>query len=686
MEQNIGAFDEIFTSTILTNYAGNYKLLPKQGWTIIKNNPATNTAVFSSYAAETGVSPIVLRSEKTIQFPTFSWGYPAICGNYSSYVTKTYEIPKKFFNGDFNGDGLTDAIAIEESLIYRSTCDRTDLRPGGNVYFANLDPRITTTSAISAGNISNYSGGNVQVADFNGDGKSDVYIFGYQKCSIYGMNANDQFVLLTEITGDINIASTRKVLFGDYNGDGKTDFYIQKVDNGNDYVRYLSSGTTLIKSATVFTPTAVTNPANTGLTCNNTFVQLIPTDINKDGKTDFVYIGKSSCKESSSSKLVNTTLSINLFKNMGESFSLESSTSLSNSSPIGTSALPIFLNFDKINSNMEIDFISDNKIFNFVSTKDFSIESLLKSVTTGNGVIQSIAYKPLVPENCSFNCKPLYAPETLVENYPNVDIFSAPSFQVVEKLEKKSASVNKKQVYSYYGAVSNVSGLGFLGFKATMKTNWHDDTTSIISTISKFDISRRGANTETYTVNYQSSPSSSFAPTDFISKAVMTYNTAIDALQANKVFKLTNSSSQQFNGLENTSSETTTVFDGYNNPTKVTTVVKNAGTLEQTTVTDIVYEDQPNAQEYYVGRPLSKVQSVTANSQTLSSEELYTYTNHLLTTIEKKGNDPEYITEYNAYDLFGNITTKTIKAPTIGSNPAPKPRKTSYAYDTTGRF
>ncbi len=94
-EQNIGAFEEIFATSLLSGDAGTgYKLMPKQGWTVIKNNATTNTVTFSNYSAEGGISPVFLQYEKSNQFPLFSWGYPAICGNYSSYVTKTYNVPK----------------------------------------------------------------------------------------------------------------------------------------------------------------------------------------------------------------------------------------------------------------------------------------------------------------------------------------------------------------------------------------------------------------------------------------------------------------------------------------------------------------------------------------------------------------------------------------------------------------
>ncbi|TRX42156.1 RHS repeat-associated core domain-containing protein [Flavobacterium restrictum] len=741
VESNTGAFDEIFTSTILYNTTGGFKLLPKQGWTIVKTDATTSQTTFSNYTNLDTFNPINLLGNKSYVFPTFSFTRQHICGDYTSIYADTYTVTKRYLSGDFNGDGLTDVIAVENELMYTSACDRTTQRSGGNAFFVNLDPRQTTGFVTSAGNIGSYSASSIQIADFNADGKSDIYVFNDNSCTVYGLNANLQFDILAQITGDTNITIRKKILMGDFNGDGKTDFFVQKVESGNEYIKYFSTGTTLLNTNTLFT-----SPISSVVNCTNNVVQIIPNDINKDGKTDLIYVNKSSCTTSGKTGITKTTLSLNVYKNMGVSFALEASINLDNNSPIGTSALPIFLNFDKINPNMEIDFISDNKILNFVSKKDFSAESRLKSIITGNGITETITYKPLVPEVCSYNCKPTYKEVSLVENYPNVDIYSAPGFQVVSLLEKKSTSVYKKQQFAYAGATSNMEGLGFLGFRATMRTNWYEVDSQIISSISKFDPNLRGANIENYTyeglytpetVANQKAPTTAvpnsiivsdytFATTDtrtasgsviirpgingtiikpttgttflatiipnydatgftetnttppigLITKSLSSYEAT---LAANKVYKLQNVQSKNYNILDNTSSETNTIYDGYNNPLESITKLKNAGLEEQTTTTTVTYQT-PNS----TGRPTAKFQTVIAAGDSMSSKETYDYGTgteiNLLKKIEKFGNNTTAIKETNVYDSFGNIITKTIAATGITD------RVTSYKYDTSGRF
>jgi len=392
--------------------------------------------------------------------------------------------------------------------------------------------------------------------------------------------------------------------------------------------------------------------------------------------------------------------------------------------------IPVFTNHNKINQNLEYSLISDNAIISFNSPKDNKTDVLLKGITNGNGVKETIKYKTLQQDPY----EPIYTPTALTETFPNTDIIAVPAFKIVSFLEKESKDVSKKQQYLYSGAVSNTEGLGFLGFRSTLRTNWYgdDDNDSVISSISKNDITLRGANTENYTVlglgrplmpnitqtestivkegsytvttidnlvatqsitlkpNTWIKPGSTFSakinedananspntPSSFIAKSLLNYESE---LLPNKVYKIKNTTTKQFNGLDNTSSENRVVYDDNNNPLKSTTLVKESGATVQTTISDVAYYP-PTVSPYVVGRPSGKNQSVTVSGDLMTTEELYFYQNNLLTQIKKKGTNTDYITEDNIYDAFGNITKKTITASGLS------PRITSYGYDLSGRF
>ncbi|WP_264564394.1 RHS repeat-associated core domain-containing protein [Flavobacterium sp. N3904] len=679
-----GLFEDIFASSLIKGDINTgYKLMQKQGWTLIKKSGLAT--IFSNYSSEIA-NPIYFQYEKNYQFPQAVYGYPKVCGDYSTWTNVYYDIPKSYVNGDFNGDGLTDVTVIEKEINYNpSSCSSFGIRSGGNSYFVNLDKRITNNSVVSSGTIISSSFSKFMVADFNGDGKSDIFVFDTGKVQVYSLNDANQFVLLTT-RQDLEITLNDKViLIGDYNGDGKSDFlmpkYASKNDGHTEWYKYTSNGIDFIKEEQNYPGT--TYPPNTA----NFVYRYIPMDYDNDGKTDLISL--SNYSPNAQTNYGSARLAVNYNKNgtfnYNETLNVTTVTAvdLVNLDPY---AIPIFYNSNQPNKKLEIACVRKNVIVYFQSKRDFSVESNLKSITTGNGVKETITYSPLVKDPCTYNCHPLYLANEGIENYPNVDISVAPGFQVVSMLEKESNSVKKKQLYAYNGAVSNMEGLGFQGFRSTMSTNWHDDTKIIISNISKFDMTKRGANSENYSVLYLFSPSSSFAPTDFISKSILTYNSVADALQTNKVFKLKNIFSEQFNGLDNTSSETTPLYDSDNNIIQSTTKVKNGVTVEQTTVTNLTYDKQTTG-TYYIGRLINRTQSVTVAGDVMTSEEKYIYTNHLLTQIKKRGNDlNDYITEDNVYDAFGNIIKKTITVPAVAPNPAPDPRVTSYQYDTSGRF
>ncbi|WP_035644073.1 glycohydrolase toxin TNT-related protein [Flavobacterium sp. ASV13] len=366
-------------------------------------------------------------------------------------------------------------------------------------------------------------------------------------------------------------------------------------------------------------------------------------------------------------------------------------------------------------------------MYTFDSQDDFSLKGLLKKVTDGNGVMQTITYSPLIQDQY----EPFYTPTMFTETFPNIDIVAAPNFKIVTKLEQQSVGQYKKQIFRYLGAVSNTEGIGFIGFRSTMKTDWYADESKMISNVSRFDISQRGANIENYSVlgyhdplfpmtnpisriitkeNYtvatsdnlvatqrivlkpntiiqagstfsakivEESNNSTNTPTDFITKSILTYESN---LLPNKVFKLQNTVINQFNNLEGTSNETINTYDDYNNVTNAKILAKEGSTVVQTSISDIVYQT-PTISPYILGRPSSKTQNVSVNGDSMSNKEVYTYNgNQLLTIIEKSGTGTSTITEKNDYDNFGNITRKTITAQGL------TPRVTSYEYDLSGRF
>ncbi|WP_177735696.1 polymorphic toxin type 23 domain-containing protein [Flavobacterium inviolabile] len=654
-----GSFEEIFPSTWLT---WNNKLAPFQGMTAVQSAPMVpyinNLNINTYYLAPYGV---YLQYQKAIQFPDL--------------------LKRKYLSGDFNGDGLTDVIAV----------DWSGTSSNRNAYFIDLDRRKTTNYMNLAGVIANVSSEDkLETGDFNGDGKTDIlFIDGNNanySAKVYTLNSDNQLVLLWST---VIKNPTKIVLFGDYNGDGKTDFMLP---NGNAssssyWYKYTSTGTAFIEENQSYPGLEYWTPYGIDI------YHYIPSDINNDGKTDILYVTCSG-DSTSSSGLGNIRVRPFINKNgvFGQVYGQYYAGNTGNIPGINKFALPIFYTSNQPNKKLEIAFANYNKLHYFKSQKDFGKERLLRAITTGNGVKEIISYSPLVGATTSQNGYDIpYRASGYTENYPNTDIIMAPTFQIVSQLEKVSKSVYKKQLFKYYGAVTNLEGLGFLGFRSVMRTNWFDDNgTQIISTVSKNDIGLRGTNIENYSLPGIVLPGDLAPITNYISKSSNTYNMVNgvfeDPLQFNKVYKLKSTITQNFNGLDNTRSETETTYDAYNNPVTSVTKLYKENVHEQTAVGSIAY-NAPSVTPHIIGRPMSKTQAITIypgqglpNEDTSSSEELYTYTNNLLTQVKKKINSTPHVTEDNEYDSFGNIKKKKVTAGSL------TPRETKYDYDPSGRF
>lgn len=700
VNNNVGFFNEIFPVNYIDS---SNRLAPVQGWTVVQGDTFTTSYLHPNYG-------FLMNDQKSFTFPRFILDYQYECTGTSSMsqttessesgetaatnllipppdptgpVDEHYEsyIPHRFISGDFNGDGITDIVGIETSFTYpyRIGCTTyTQTYAGGRTFFINLDKRVMTNFAVGAGSIQSTDSSDIRIGDFNGDGKSDIFVFNTGSVKIFGLDDTLHFVLLHQKT-DTAIVLGRPILMGDFNGDGKSEFMVPKAYDSANWYKFMSTGTSLVMEE----KTGLIFKANDSYNTYN----YIAVDFSNDGMTDMI------CSKSSRNT-ANTlgSITINCYNSYNGAFTAVSGTSLGSTSDqaeINIYALPVFLPTNgnsfvsgSSNTTLQIAFLNQNKIHFFNNQLDLTKDNLLYKVTNGNGVVESIKYIPLDSSyRNGFNS--IYTPALGVAQYPYIDTKIDPNLLVVSSIELKSKDVFKKRLFSYYGAVSNVEGLGFMGFRSVAQTNWHDDTTTIFTDLYKNDINLRGATTESATVSYLAYPSIAALPSDFVAKSVTAYNIAPDVpLQSNKVFKLKTTNVKQFNTLNDTSSELKDFdYDTNNNVKSTTELIKTGTTTSKTVTTNIDY--QPAAvSPYIVGRPSSKSVTTISDGHTMSLTESYTYNSQqLLSDTDRSATGTVTIKESNEYDPYGNITKKTV-TPTL---PA-LPRITKYEYDPTKRF
>lgn len=695
VEHNVGSFIDIMPINWLSLYGGNGKLMPDQGWVIIKKSNATTS--FNCYSSGS-TNPIYYQYNVNFDFPKAVFAYFKYpCGSLlketnntdsnivipedpvdpnPTWVSIENEIPKTYINGDFNGDGLSDLIAIEKgvSFQYQNYCSTyTYNYPAGKTYFVNLDRRLTSGQVSYSGNISITDLSQIYVADFNGDQKSDLFIFEEGGVKIYTLNENNTFILLKNYSNS-NISLTRPILLGDYNGDGKTDFIIPN-DYGTNYSKFLSNGISFIKSSEVYSFYYYESAIYPGSGNTVDLSHLIPFDFNGDGKTDMVRVHNGANDYYGA-------ISVEYHKNTGDGF-VSGATSYIDYTPlIKQYAIPVVLNHDKANPNSELSFVTNGSIFNFRYNKSNTEDILLRNVTLGNGVKEKIYYSPLnslCEDNLS--CDTDYGANAYVEDFPNFDVLTSTQFKLVSKIEKESFNSFKTKEFKYFGAVTNFQGKGFQGFRAMANTDWFEENQTKINNVTKFDLNKRGAIRESYSVVGEFPNGfdfNSYSPTSFIQKSIYTYT---DELLPNLVYKIKNDSSISYNGLNNTSKEVNSTYDQYNNLLTATTLYKSGTTVEKEELATIDYLPLETTPYYVLGKIDNENYSSTYNGDTFTSEIKYHYNPlNQISKIEKKGHLTNYITEDFNYDSFGNVEEKTVTA--VGLTP----RVYNYTYDSTGRF
>jgi len=698
---SIGDFETVFSNNYVNH---NNKLMPQQGWTVVQNNG--NVAKFKTYSTGT-TSPIYFQYEKVWNKPTYT---TTECNESAcDEVSVIKPIPTNYYNGDFNGDGITDVIAIENKVV--ESCQLRAFPPSCNtntipisskrVHFIDLNQNVTSNYVSYVGDISSpISSSQIKVADVTGNGKANLIQFSPlnngMRIRIYELDDSNQLVVVGGYSDPYHdFGINRPFLMGDFNGDGKTDI-VYPLAADQDYWRFLFSNGEGVNSNFFSSKTGSIGVNYSKNECTNYVNEsylkeffYIANDFDGDGKTDILYYENSTEDQQSNISCMSSQGNPDYFKmKLLSNKEANSGTINFSSYPVKyvsnvyRKPVPLFLKNQNSNFNSEFALLTSNKIIAFKNTKNHKEDVLLRQVTNGFGITETISYNRLLEDHDFPVYPPVYNPSTYTETYPNTDIKNAPGFRVVSKIERQSGndtSTYARRLFNYHGAVTNMEGLGFLGFRSLLRTNWHNDNEPIISTVTKHDPALRGAVTESYTISSMVYSFWSFNPSSFLSKTINTYESE---LLANKVFKIKNTITETFNGIDNTSSHTTRVFDDYNNVEQTTTVVKEGATPKQTTVVNMDYDNMPSGLVYYIGLPSKKTTSTIAYGNTFTGEEQYFYDSNLnLEIYKKKGHNTPFITEINVFDDFGNIIQKTLQAN------GEVDRVTYYDYDdNSGRF
>lgn len=628
-------------------------------------------------------------------------------------VTATYVTS---LSGDFDDNKTSDVIIFDKNSQYCGSCYLTVnfFNLASNNYSVVMNSQISVTGDSASIDI--------QTCDFNSDGKVDFIIFDNNGIRVYTFNnSNNDIVQLCSFNqaGLLN----KPHYIGDFNGDGNTDFVVPGNVNEDNWTFFISNGVNNFISYTKPIGLEYKYYQESNVDYEHDGPTLLPqrevyhylqttfivNDFNRDGKSDILrqqrkkmdhirhvqtnvddYSRQNEIYYNKNDLRINTGIDIT-----GKSyFTLISRNGVSGTGELG--GLTVVTDIMKSTIyNLDYTYIQGNKIYSSSTTKNHKEEVLLKAITTGNGVKETITYKPLKQESDPLTT--IYKPTLFSNGYDqinafNVELFSATSLNVVSKVERQSTNSYKQRLFAYYNAVTNVNGLGFMGFEGVTQTNWHTPGEQVFSDVYEFNINLRGAVKFKYFTQGYSFPDYSWSSQTTKEETHYNYNSATEAVLSNKVFKLKLNYKFIQNSLNNTNVYISYLdYDEYNNPNIIETDISGTTNEYKNIKETFNYENYQNASQYVIGRLSSKIKIQNlwkhVNIESVSRlEEQYTYdennllsfyatrSNNYSNQAEQYANGTQFLTQENEYDPYGNLTKKNVTALGLPS------RETNYVY------
>jgi hypothetical protein len=355
-------------------------------------------------------------------------------------VTVTYTL-------DYDGDGRTDFIQIEKNNAV------------AQVLHSNGDGTYTRTfhqTSSASGPFRSGASGMLHMADFNGDGRSDILVqaiggyFGFMLTS----NGDGTFTQAWAQGEGSNYpiwgTQAAQLYIVDINGDGTPDFL--QVANAGHHAhgqRYNGDAT--------FTNT-FTQANTNGDFRGAGWVTTYPVDYNMDGKTDILQIAWASFTAPIMPSVGNDAYvsgSTGAYTQIAYQGSTADGPFLDTNSYL---TFPVDVNGDGRTDIVQIGKVVPNAQ---VILPSGDIPDQMRTITGGQGAVTDVVYAPLVSNGA------LYTRDSGASKavWPMQDV-AGPIYVVSEV--KSSNGINAtpyRSTYRYAGAKSDLLGRGFLGFR-----------------------------------------------------------------------------------------------------------------------------------------------------------------------------------------------------------------------------
>ncbi|MBN8641131.1 MAG: VCBS repeat-containing protein [Flavobacteriales bacterium] len=514
----------------------------------------------------------------------------------------------------------------------------------------------------------------------------------------------------------------KQLLFGDYNGDGKLDVMMPNgtAQGCSGCVQWHIYYSNPQIAGGVFFTKETHNAAEYWAYTGNEYESQWHTsnyyamDVNKDGKSDLVRVWTKLYQPDpfwdpqniNSQWFVEVYLN-NVGLNGGFSYYYQSPTNHANDDNSRPFSLASNFKYKGLDCELLVLRYHGNNSFEKTVTyidfkKDFNQENLLEKVTQSEGgIVDRVYYETMVSSESNNGFGNLFDFYSSTESlyYPFVEIKQMPTNYLVKKISNTSAGVQKSQDFIYHGLGINMNGLGFVGFKKTARSGWYvSENDKKTWNVSENDLHKRAA----LICGYVKEPSSNLfsfesIPSGYITLNENSYSESIDPVT--KRYTILLATQRTTNTL--TGVVTQKNYNSYSNDNLLPlseTTNNYIGTILHGSAT-VINDYWPSSTtgigvNYHIGRPKEVtttktvyVDTVTGSPDVKVTNEKYEYTNGNLTRIEKKANnDTVTLVEVMNYFSTGLLKNKTMSATGTTSENAVSPRTVSYTYDSTNRF
>lgn len=559
---------------------------------------------------------------------SLNYNFPTVCqGGGTSFVQ-----PKFFYQGDFDGDGKMEILAVSAhqplgNTNVTSKCYLFDLSEGTKSFDGYLFPyaKAFATSFSDEQNAENNSD-KVLVADFDGDGKTDICHISSSGTTVYTFSQSDS-ILTAQTIGTFSTLTrsslTNRTIFPcDFNGDGLADLLVSPSsdNNGTTWTIYNSKGNGQFVSSTFSGP---------AYSQNSTFLMQ---DVNGDGIADLLRMDAAG---------FDTYLTAN------------------NNLSSGSTRKDFPENYYNL---IPADIKSRNHLSQLVGVKGssaivytFSRNDRKEILATGKansfGVVEKNEYRLLTEPAIPMQKRPL---ETAIPQFPYA-FFNEPVPVLVASSTFMNGIQEDVNVFGYDNPMLHLQGRGFLGFEMLTQNNKRGHLFSKI-----FD-----------PMNY------SVLLEDYSPEAKKTYEYTITTGMYHSIVKKLDASIET-DRLKNITATSTYQNNNFGYPTQKNTAFTGGIEVEEK------YTYQTNetfSNGYYLCCPKSQITKTTRNSNIYREKTLVNSFQNCkpLEVIKYKDNRRIHKETY-AYDAHGNIL-----ADSVWQYASSIPLVTSNSYDSYGR-